>query len=150
MCVFVLYFGMYRYICVCLVSSDVTCCCCVFTHLTRLRCSASPPSITTINNIARFPIHPMRNACGVSRAVDDDDHDIWCGSPLSSRLRPDRSSSLGERNARVDIATVRQSTHTHNTSTMQETVLFTGFDPRLAVSTATLRRQHRIPSDLRS
>ena len=99
---------------------------------------------------ARFPIHPMRNACGVSRAVDDDDHDIWCGSPLSSRLRPDRSSSLGERNARVDIATVRQSTHTHNTSTMQETVLFTGFDPRLAVSTATLRRQHRIPSDLRS
>ena len=25
-----------------------------------------------------------------------------------------------------------------------------GFDPRLAMSTATLRRQHRIPSDLRS
>ena len=42
-------------------------------------------------------------------------------------------------------------THTRHYSIMQETtVLSTGFDSQLAMNTATLRRQHRIPSDLRS
>jgi hypothetical protein len=41
--------------------------------------------------------------------------------------------------------------HTQHYSIMQETtVLSTGFDSQLAMNTATLRRQHRIPSDLRS
>ena len=106
-----------------LVSSDVT-----FSLVENSACSAIPPhQRTTARRVAPLLVSGSKHARVVTPT---------CIARACPSLHWER------RLARA---------HAHTTPITQETtVLSTGFDSQLAMNTATLRRQHRIPSDLRS